>query len=191
MAIRDWWDKWVYAVAKPASVANREHTAEEVRNEVGAATFAGTSRGLGVGVCTGVVLGACLPVVLWFLLHQPASTPKPNVNESELRQLRAENERLGSLLSASASKPSVDENELKQMRAENKTLRAENEQLKSQLAVAEKAKEEAKPEVAETPKTKRREQPKGTLQGTKPPSTYVCGDGRTVTNPADCRSKGG
>ncbi len=189
MLIRDWWDKWVYAVAKPASVANREHTAEEVQNEVGAATFAGTSRGLGVGVCTGLVLGTCLPVVLWFLLHQPATAPKPDVNESELQQLRAENERLRSL--STASKPSVDENELKQMRAENETLRAENEKLKSQLAAAEKAKEEAKPVVAGTPKTKKSEQPKGSLQGTEPPNTYVCGDGRTVTNPAECRSKGG
>jgi hypothetical protein len=189
MVIRDWWDKWVYAVAKPASVANREHTGEEVRNEVGAATFAGTSRGLGVGVCTGLVLGACLPVVVWFLWHQPASAPKPNINESELQQLRAENERLRSL--SSASKSSVDENELKQMRAENETLRAENEKLKGQLAVAEKAKEEAKPVVAGTAKTKKREQPKGSPQGTEPPNTYACGDGRTVTNPAECRSKGG
>jgi hypothetical protein len=189
MVIRDWWDKWVYAVARPASVEDREHAAEEVRNEVGAATFAGTSRGLGVGVCTGLVLGACLPVVLWFLLHQPASAPKPNVNDSELQQLRAENERLISL--SSAPKPSVDENELKQLRAENKMFQAENEKLKSQLAVAEKPKEEAKPVVARTPTTKKREEPKGTLQRTAPPNTYACGDGRTVTNPAECRSKGG
>jgi len=189
MVIRDWWDKWVYAVAKPASIESREHTAEEVRNEVGAATFAGTSRGLGVGVSAGLVLGACLPVVLWFLLHQPPSPPKPTVNEGELQQLRAENERLRSL--SSAPKPSVDENELKQLRAENETLRAENEKLKSQLAVAEKPKEEAKPGVAGPPTTKTREQPKGSLRGTEPPNTYTCGDGRTVTNPAECRSKGG
>jgi outer membrane biosynthesis protein TonB len=221
MAIRDWWDKWVYAVAAPAWVENREHTAEEVRNVVEDASLTGTSRGLGVGVCTGLVVGACLPLALWFLLHQPASASRPNVNDSELRQLRAENEKLRNL--SSAPGPSVDEDELKQLRAENERFRAENEKLKSQQPVAEKPKEEAKPGVTEKPKeeekavaaelpkevmkpkmtekpkeaaklvvarppkTKKREEPKGTLQRTAPPNTYVCGDGRTVTNPAQCR----
>ncbi len=197
MAIRDWWDKWVYAVAAPAWVENREHTAEEVRNVVEDASLTGTSRGLGVGVCTGLVVGACLPLALWFLLHHPASASRPNVNESELRQLRAENEKLRNLSSAPGS--SVDEDELKQLRAENERFRAENEKLKSQQPVAEKPKEEAKPEVTEKPKeaakpvvarpstTRRREEPKETLQRTAPPNTYVCGDGRTVTNPAQCR----
>ncbi len=221
MAMRKLWEKWVYWVAKPVYVEDREHTADEVQDVAGNVAFVATSRGLMIGVCTGLVLGVCLPLALWFLLHQPASALKPNVNDSELRQLRAENERLRNL--SSAPNPPVDENELKKLRDENERIRAENEKLKSQQSMAEKPKEEAKPGVTEKPKeeekavaaeppkaerkpgitekpkeaaklavarpprTKKREEPKGTLQRTAPPNTYVCGDGRTVTNPAQCR----
>jgi hypothetical protein len=199
MAIGNLWEKWVYWVAKPIGVEDREHTAEEVRDVAETVAFVGTSRGLGVGISTGLILGISLPLLLWFA-SQYFSVPKPQSEENELRQLRGENERLRAL--SLAPKPAVDENELKQLQVENERLRAENEKLKSQQPVADKPKEKEKPVVAEKAQRKERkavvarpvkkkEEPQDKPPVMEASGAYTCGDGRTVTNPAECRANAG
>jgi hypothetical protein len=132
MSIRTMWEKWVYSIASPIGVENRQHTAKEVREAIDTVAFIGTSRGLSAGIGAGLVLGISLPVFLW-IAYQPSLDPKLVLEENELRQLRAENKKLRNL--ASVQKPPLDGGEVKQLRTENEKTRTGNGTLKS-LALA-------------------------------------------------------
>jgi len=180
MVNRDLWEEWVHSGADPIVVESRPHTAEEVRDAIEAAALAGTSRGLRIGICAGLALGACLALLFW-VLYSPKPVSTSNVNQSELRRLQAENERL-------QNQPVVTCPKCPEPPVAVAPPAAETQKEEERAAGTEEPKEETGPIAASPPKTRPGQKPKEKPQRTRPASTYTCRDGRTVKNPSECEA---